>query len=402
MRQPVAYLRKSRVTSDRHVSWEVQLAAVNELAARNGDVNPLVLSDWNKSGRKGADARPGYAQLIEMIEAGQVSALYSYSLSRLSRSLSEFARLVDLCLANGVTIRLQAEPFLDFTTAAGRLMVAILAAFAQMEAELAQERARDTVAVRRARGDKIGAREFEDTDAVVKAYDQAGSILGAARLLTAWGVPTRNGRSIWQPTSVRGILKRVAPDIMPSRPERGVKKNAPFMFYRLLRCHCGRFLTGVRYKSGPMAGYVSYRCLQGRVDVLHGPQSVPETAVLQWAIEEAALLTPPDDVIQLAEDGTEKRNALRDRMTRLGRAFVDQMIPESEYADEKAQLERELASLEDVGRVVTLEPISWDRDPKDLNSALRAIWRFVQMDENQRPAFAEWVLPEWRAAQIAA
>jgi hypothetical protein len=89
-------------------------------------------------------------------------------------------------------------------------------------------------------------------------------------------------------------------------------------------------------------------------------------------------------------------------MTRLGRAFVDQMIPESEYADEKAQLERELASLEDVGRVVTLEPISWDRDPKDLNSALRAIWRFVQMDENQRPAFAEWVLPEWRAAQIAA
>src|SRR5205809_554496 len=131
MREPVAYLRKSKVTSDRHVSWETQEAAVRALAARHGDEGTLtILSDWSKSGRLGADRRPGYARLVEQIEGDRVSVVYSYSLSRLSRSLPEFRKLVDLCVAHGTTIRMEADELPDITKASGTLVVSILGAVA--------------------------------------------------------------------------------------------------------------------------------------------------------------------------------------------------------------------------------------------------------------------------------
>src|SRR5438874_90852 len=89
--RPVGYLRKSR-----------------ELAARNGDAELQLLSDWNRSGRKTA-SRPDYLRLRKMVEAGEVSVLYAYSLSRLARSLTEYSHLVEVCRQQQVTIRLAKE-----------------------------------------------------------------------------------------------------------------------------------------------------------------------------------------------------------------------------------------------------------------------------------------------------
>ena len=83
-----AYLRKSSVHDPRReVSHEVQEAAVREMAARHGDNGGtlVILSDWDKSGRLGADRRPGYRALLEAIDSGTATAVYSYSLSRLAR-----------------------------------------------------------------------------------------------------------------------------------------------------------------------------------------------------------------------------------------------------------------------------------------------------------------------------
>ena len=389
MKQPYAYLRKSRVTTDRHVSWEVQEAAVREMAG--ADV--VILSDWNKSGRR-SSTRPGYQELLREIEDGQASGLYSYSLSRLSRSIADFARLVELCQAHNVPIHLYSEKHLDFYSASGRLMVSILAAFAQMESELASERARDTLAIRRARGDHIGGRAFSSPAAVLAAYRESGSFYGAASLLTAQGVPTRNGLRVWQANSVRSVIWRVAPEELPINPSRGAKKHAPFLFYRLLRCHCGRTLT-----CGRSGGYTYYLCAQGRFDPTHGATRVVEHVVLAWAREEAALLSPPVQHVMMAESTEEKQNALRNRRVRLGRAFVDGMIGEAEYQSEKAEIERELAVLDAEGRAVRLEPIRWDRDPVIVNQTLRALWEYIQMNKQQRPEFAMWTLPAWRSGE---
>src|SRR5438132_7377578 len=128
-KQPVAYLRKSRVTNDRHLSWQVQESKIRELADQHGENgNLLLLSDWNRSGGKGANGRPGYHQLLTMIEANQVGTLYAYSLSRLSRSISDFATLAELCIAHKVPIRLAADQNLDFSSASGRFVINVLVA----------------------------------------------------------------------------------------------------------------------------------------------------------------------------------------------------------------------------------------------------------------------------------
>src|SRR4051794_6364219 len=234
----VAYLRKSRVTSERGVSWEVQEAAVRELATAHGDDELLVLSDWNRSGRKGANGRPGYARLVGMIDSGEAHAVYSYSLSRLSRSLSDFSGLVELATRKGIPVRLHVERHLDISTATGRLIVNILGAVAQMEAEIAQERSRDAIEARRVRGDRVGGIRYgssgaEDLDAVIGAFQEAGSYNGAAKPLPARGVPPRLGRP-WLAPTVRAILKRSAPDIIPPGQSRGAFAAPPFRLARLL------------------------------------------------------------------------------------------------------------------------------------------------------------------------
>lgn len=400
MKHPVGYLRKSRVTTDRTVSWEVQETAIRDLAAQHGGAGDLVLlSDWNKSGRRNGNGRPGYRQLGQMIETDEVAALYSYSLSRLSRSLADFAKLVELCRAHGVPIRLAADRHLDFDTASGRAMVNVLASFAQMEAELAQERARDTVAIRRARGDRIGPayygeRDGEDAAAVTDAFAQAGSVLGTARMLNAWGVPTRRG-GLWSATSVRQILLRG--DLLPRRGRQGAKPAAPFLLYRLLRCRCGRFLTGLRYRNGANPAYVVYRCLQGRVDPGHGdPHSVPETRVLPWVRAEVARLQTPDRVL-LAEQSAEERRTLEARKARILDMFEAGHIDRDERERRLAAVYAALERLDAAEAMVDVPRVDWSWPAKELNSVLRAIFEYVQLGEDMRPVRADWTVPEWRA-----
>src|SRR3954469_12997305 len=129
-----AYLRKSSVRDPaREVSYEVQETAVRRLAEERGDKDLVLLSDWDKSGRLGADKRPGYRALLDAIEGGRATAVYSYSLSRLARSVPELSRLIADCDARGVPVRLYAD-HVDTATASGKLLTHVLGAVAQFEA----------------------------------------------------------------------------------------------------------------------------------------------------------------------------------------------------------------------------------------------------------------------------
>src|SRR5437762_1612387 len=94
---PVAYVRRSS-TSNGHgngrISFDTQRTAVLELALRRGDAAPELIVEWGHSGADAATAfggsgrggkRRAYRELRARIDAGQVSALYAYSLSRLAR-----------------------------------------------------------------------------------------------------------------------------------------------------------------------------------------------------------------------------------------------------------------------------------------------------------------------------
>lgn len=404
MSTPVAYLRKSRVIDERAgVSWEVQEAKVRDLAAQYGDNGSrlVILSDWNISGRKGAKDRPGYRRLLEMIESGEASAIYSYNMARLSRSTSDLLDLVRLADGHHVPVRLVADKF-DTSTATGRMLLTILAAVDEMTADLASEHARDAVAQRRARGDRIGhpfygEREGEDTGAVVAAFRERGSIAGAAKLLNTRSVPTRMGGS-WATVSVREILIREG--AMPHRRRPGAKNSGPFLFYGLVRCHCGHVLTGSRYRNGPQPKYAIYKCHRARTIAEHGPGSIPEKRLVAWAMAEAARLRTPEKVEMEAVGREAERAALAARRARVAEMYELGDLARDEYGRRmKAIIEGEhrLADQEAAATIVTVPAIDWTWPAERINEVLRALWMHVELDADMRPLRAEWTVPEWRA-----
>jgi site-specific DNA recombinase len=95
--------------------------------------------------------RPALQRLIRDIEAGRVDTVVCYKIDRLSRSLTDFAKLVDVFERNRVTFVSVTQSFCT-TTSMGRLTLNILLSFAQFERELAGERIRDKFAASRAKG----------------------------------------------------------------------------------------------------------------------------------------------------------------------------------------------------------------------------------------------------------
>lgn len=406
MKQPVAYLRKSRVVRERDLSWEVQESKVRELADQHGENgNLLLLSDWNRSGGKGKK-RPGYEQLLTMLEADKVTALYGYSLSRLSRSITDFTALAELCIRRGVPIRLAADQHLDFSTASGRFVVNVLASAAQMERELASERSKDTVAVRRARGDRIGhpnygERPGESVEAVLEAYRDAGSVIGAGRLLNQRGVPTRVGRP-WTTTSVRDILDRH--HALPYRKRPGAKNAAPFTLFHLLRCSCGGHMAASRITTtggtkSKRYTQVVYRCLSGRTNPSHSPrQSISERKLMPWVQAEAARFRVPFDAVQIAEADEGRRLELEARRSRVIDNYEDGLIDKAQRDARLLTIGEGLASIEGGERILEVpEEVPWDADPKALNAFLRTLWDHIELDVDLQPVRAVWRVPEWRA-----
>jgi DNA invertase Pin-like site-specific DNA recombinase len=95
--------------------------------------------------------RPALQRLIRDIEAGRVDTVVCYKIDRLSRSLTDFAKLVDVFERNRVTFVSVTQSFCT-TTSMGRLTLNILLSFAQFERELAGERIRDKFAASRRKG----------------------------------------------------------------------------------------------------------------------------------------------------------------------------------------------------------------------------------------------------------
>ncbi len=99
--------------------------------------------------------RPGLKQLLTDIEDGLIDVIVVYKIDRLSRSLMDFARLVEIFDRHSVTFISVTQSF-NTTTSMGRLTLNILLSFAQFEREVIGERIRDKVAASRKRGMWMG------------------------------------------------------------------------------------------------------------------------------------------------------------------------------------------------------------------------------------------------------
>ena len=141
------------------ISHEVQLDKVKATAEAHGeDLDRLVIiEDWGKSGRaEKIHLRVGIARLEELVASGQVTAVYAYNMSRLGRSIETVSRLARLCANANVPIRCAEGESPDVSSSGGRLIMNILNAIHEWQADWTAERAAEAVAIRRARGDHMG------------------------------------------------------------------------------------------------------------------------------------------------------------------------------------------------------------------------------------------------------
>src|SRR3954453_12811236 len=99
--------------------------------------------------------RPALKKLLADIEAGRIDVIVVYKIDRLTRSLADFAKLVDAFDARSISFVAVTQQF-NTTTSMGRLTLNVLLSFAQFERELSSERVRDKVAASRRKGKWTG------------------------------------------------------------------------------------------------------------------------------------------------------------------------------------------------------------------------------------------------------
>ena len=156
--------------------------------------------------------RPALKRLLADVEDGLIDVIVVYKIDRLSRSLMDFARLVEIFERNQVTFVSVTQSF-NTTTSMGRLTLNILLSFAQFEREVIGERIRDKVAASRKRGMWMGGyvplgydvhdRKLvvnENEAATVRMIFQRFALIGSATMLAkalaAEGVLNKRGKLI--------------------------------------------------------------------------------------------------------------------------------------------------------------------------------------------------------------
>jgi len=111
---------------------------------------------YDDGGFTGANMeRPGLKRLLADVESGKVDCIIVYKYDRLSRSLADFMKLLEILDRHHVTFVAVTQPF-DTRTSAGRFMVHMLLNFAQFEREMIAERTRDKMRAARRKGKWIG------------------------------------------------------------------------------------------------------------------------------------------------------------------------------------------------------------------------------------------------------
>lgn len=152
--------------------------------------------------------RPGLTAALSAVESGQAAALVVAKLDRLSRSLVDFAGLMERSRRRGWAL-VALDLGVDTTTPAGEMVANVMATFAQFERRLIGVRTKEALAVKRAQGVKLGRPRTLPRDVVerVSAERRAGhSLATIADRLNADGVITAHGGARWYGSTVKAVL----------------------------------------------------------------------------------------------------------------------------------------------------------------------------------------------------
>jgi site-specific DNA recombinase len=126
------------ITSQCHEGWQAIPELYNDGGCSGGSMN-----------------RPGLLQLLEDVSVGKVDVIIVYKVDRLTRSLADFAKIIEVLDKHRVSFVSVTQAF-NTTSSMGRLTLNVLLSFAQFEREVTGERIRDKIAASKARGMWMG------------------------------------------------------------------------------------------------------------------------------------------------------------------------------------------------------------------------------------------------------
>jgi site-specific DNA recombinase len=131
-------------------------AGENFIASQSQEGWKVIATRYDDGGYSGDNVdRPAMKRLLDDITAGKIDCVVVYKVDRLSRSLLDFAKIMETFDDNGVSFVSVTQQF-NTTHSMGRLTLNILLSFAQFEREIIGERIRDKIAAQRRRGKWAG------------------------------------------------------------------------------------------------------------------------------------------------------------------------------------------------------------------------------------------------------
>lgn len=174
--------------------WEACSAYIASQKHEGWVLLPKHYDDGGLSG--GTMDRPALQQLMRDVDDGSVDQIVVYKIDRLTRSLADFAKLVDRLDAAGASFVSVTQSF-NTSTSMGRLTLNVLLSFAQFEREVTAERIRDKIAASKAKGMWMGGN-------VPLGYDANG------RTLTINEIEAETVRTVFDLYEQHGTIRSVA------------------------------------------------------------------------------------------------------------------------------------------------------------------------------------------------
>jgi DNA invertase Pin-like site-specific DNA recombinase len=206
--QAIGYVRVStQEQADSGAGLDAQRAAIEAETERRAWTLVAIHEDAGASG-KSIDGRPGLQAALEAVEAADASGLVVAKLDRLSRSLLDFAALMERARRNHWSL-VALDLGVDTSTPAGEMMAAVLATFAQFERRIIGQRTRDALAVKRAQGVQLGRpRTINDATVrrILELRSQGLTLAGVADVLNERDIPTPTGKGKWHPSGIARAL----------------------------------------------------------------------------------------------------------------------------------------------------------------------------------------------------
>ena len=206
----IAYLR---VSTERQADTGVSLDAQQEKARAYASLYDLDLTEMIIDAGESAKTldRPGLQRALSMLKTGQADALLVVKLDRLTRSVVDLGKLIETYFAPGKAALMSVSEQIDTRSAAGRLVLNILASVSQWERETIGERTSVAMKYKQAKGEYIGGHapygfELVNGDLVEDSYEQGViqqarelresglSLAAVAKELDRRGIQARNGK----------------------------------------------------------------------------------------------------------------------------------------------------------------------------------------------------------------